>query len=460
MDLPPGRRLRGAALLAALTAALLAGLATAAGGQASDQPTVATTEVDGPITPVIADHLRDTVDAAERGGHEALVVLLDTPGGLLSSMREIVQTFLQAQVPVIVYVSPRGADAGSAGTFVTLAAHVAAMAPATTIGAATPVDLEGGEVGDKAVNNAAAYARTIAEERGRDVEFAVASVREGRSVTAEEALDVGAIDLVVDDLDALLEAADGRGVTLADDEEVTLDTAGASVEALDLSAVRRLLQRLADPNLAFIFISVGTLALLYEFVNPGVGAGGIVGAVLLILAFFSLSVLPVNLAGAALLVLALGLFIGEIFVPGIGVLAAGGVVALVLGGLFLFQQPTGIGIDLTVLLPTAVVAGLLAAFMTRMAARTRHIRAQGGADTLAGRQLTVEQAQGGRGRARIDGTWWRLSAADGGSLTEGEAVRVTGSEGIDLVVERRDDASPEPGPEDTSTETSTDKEDT
>lgn len=441
--LPPAARIRRAAAVLVCAAALLALAASASGAQG---PTVATTEVRGPITPVVAEHLADTVQAARDGGHVALVVELDTPGGLVTSMREIVQTFLGAPLPVVVYVSPRGSDAGSAGTFITLSAHIAAMAPATTIGAATPVDLEGGEVGDKVVNNAAAYAEAIAEARGRDVEFAVDSVREGRSVTADEALRIGAVDLIADDLGALLDDIDGRAVELAGGTRVTLDTAGATPVELEMSWTRRLLQALADPNLAFLFISIGTLAIIYEVANPGVGLGGIVGALMLIMAFVALSVLPVNLAGAALLVLAAGLFVAEAFVPGVGVLAAGGALALLLGGLLLFQRPTGIGVDLIVLVPTVVVSGGLATVIVTTAARTRGLPSRAGSDALIGRHTTVRSARGSSGRAMLDGTSWRIRLEGEGALSPGSSVRVVDRDGLDLIVRPEEHASNTPDP--------------
>jgi membrane-bound serine protease (ClpP class) len=440
------RRVRAVLWLGVLLTGLLAGTATAASswGPAADAQgpaqaqgaarTVATTQVRGAITPVIADHLADTVGRAAADGHRALVVLLDTPGGLVSSMREIVQTFLNAPLPVVVYVSPSGADAGSAGTFITLSAHVAAMAPATTIGAATPVDLEGGEVGDKIVNNAAAYAEAIAEARGRDVEFAVDSVRDGRSVTAGEALEVGAIDLVATDLTTLLEEIDGTAVTVGD-VEVELATAGARVVDLEMTGVRRLLQRIADPNLAFIFISIGTLAIVYEIANPGMGAGGVLGAILLILAFFSLSVLPVNLAGVLLLVLAMGLFVVELFAPGVGVGAFGGTVALVLGGLFLFQRPTGLGVDVTVIVPTVVLLFVLTILAGRIVARSADRPLVGPNDDLVGRTGVVLGVAEGHPRIRLDGTAWRVTPADGTTIVDGTEVTVVSRDNLDLTVE-------------------------
>lgn len=425
-------RLRAAVLLSALTTAMV--LAAAMPLQAQST-TVGITTVQGAITPVVANHLADAVDRADREGLEALVVELDTPGGLVTSMRDIVQTFLNAPLPVIVYVSPRGADAGSAGTFITLAAHVAAMAPATTIGAATPVDMEGGEVGDKIVENAAAFARTIAEERGRDVDFAVDAVRDGRSITAAEALEVGAIDLIVADLDELLEEIDGTTVEVRDDE-VTLATADAGLTELDMPWARRILQRLADPNLAFVFMSIGTIAIVYEVANPGLGAGGIIGAVMLVLAFFALSVLPFTYAGLALLILAGGLFIAELFAPGIGVGAAGGTVALVLGALFLFERPSGVSIDLWVLIPTVLVAFAATILAGRLAAGSRHRPVSDPTTELVGRETAVRGVAEDNPRVRLDGTSWRVRLADDDRvpLRDGDTVVVVAHDNLDLVV--------------------------
>ncbi len=436
------RSLVAALLLAAVTTLGVASLAAATEDPRGTSGAVATTSVRGAITPVIADHLRDTVAIAAIDGHHALVVELDTPGGLVTSMRTIVQTFLNSPIPVIVFVSPSGADAGSAGTFITLSAHVAAMAPATTIGAATPVDVQGGEVGDKIVNNAAAYAEAIAEARGRDVGFAVDSVRDGRSITATEALAIGAVDLIATDLDDLLEQIDGRTIALANGGSLTLATADAPLVELDMSGTRRLLQTIADPNLAFIFISLGTLAILYEIANPGLGAGGIIGAIMLVLAFFSLSVLPVNHAGTLLLVLAAGLFVAELLAPGVGVAAVGGTVAFVLGGLFLFQQPTGVGISLGVLVPTAL-AMLAVVVGTGIAIRRSRVSDGAGEDALIGATATLATRASGRLGVRLDGTWWHIRSVS--DLPVGEVVRIVGLDGTTLIVAPADSV-PAPTP--------------
>jgi membrane-bound serine protease (ClpP class) len=417
---------RRGAVVAALASLALAGSA------AAQPPGLLVAEVRGIITPVVSEYLREAVDRAEREGHVALLVELDTPGGLDASMREIVQAFLGARVPVIVYVAPPGARAASAGALITMAAHVAAMAPGTVIGAATPVDLEGGDVARKVINDAAAYAVSIARERGRDETFAEEAVREGRSVTADEAREVGAIDLIAGSRGELLDAVDGRAIRLAEGRTVELRTRGVPLVEHRMGFSQRVLQWLADPNLAFLFLSLGTLAIIYEIANPGVGLGGIAGAILLLLAFASLSVLPVNVVGVLLLVLALGLFIAELFVPGVGVFAAGGTISLVLGGLFLFRG--SLGIDPVVLLPSGVVAGGGALLLGRAAWRSRRLPPATGAEALIGRRTEVRSVQGDRAEVFLDGTWWGARPR-AGRLEVGQSVRVAAVEGLTLVVE-------------------------
>jgi membrane-bound serine protease (ClpP class) len=418
--------------------ALLAGLVLLAVPATAQQAgtTVLVAQVDGIITPVMADHLADAAAAAVAGGHAALLVELDTPGGLETSMREIVQTFLTSNVPVIVYVSPPGARAASAGSVMTLAAHVAAMAPGTNIGAATPIALEGGEVIDKVIEDSAAYVAAIAEARGRDVDFAVATVRDGRSITASQALEIGVIDVIAASREEVLAAADGMTVTLEPGgHEVTLDTGGAVAVEYELSGVRRLLQALADPNFAFLFLSLGTLAVLYELANPGAGIGGALGAIMLILAFFSLSVLPMNIAGILLLVLAIALFVAELFVPGVGVFAGGGAIALVASGLFLFQRPTGIGVDLSFLLPLPVLVGIGSVVIGRLVWRSqRSARPQGLVGALDGETGVVRSADGRRGRVFVGGSLWK-AYTEGPELRVGDRIRVKRMDGIELVVE-------------------------
>jgi membrane-bound serine protease (ClpP class) len=418
--------------MVAAVALLLAAWPAFAGTGSTDSPVILTTRVEGTITPVIADHLTDGVRRAERERYSAYLVELDTPGGLVTSMREIVQAFLGSRVPVIVHVSPSGARAASAGTFITLSAHVAVMAPGTHIGAATPVDLQGGEITDKVINDMAAYAETVAKQRGRNVQFAVDTVRDGRAVASDEALRIKAIDLVAPDSEQLLDTLDGRTVKLDPATEVTLRTAGARLVTDELGLLRRLLQVLADPNLAFLFISIGTLAVIYELANPGMGLGGVTGAILLILGFFALSVLPVNVAGLALLALAAGLFAAELFAPGTGVFATGGAIALVLAGLFLFEG--SVGVSLAVLLPSAAVVALGSLLAGRLALRARMARPVTGEDALIDRRTVVRNVDEGGAHVLVEGGWWTARGRDG-PLEPGQTVRVVGVEDLQLIVE-------------------------
>jgi membrane-bound serine protease (ClpP class) len=433
---PRRRRLTAALLVTtSLVLAWLVGVPGAATGQGS---TVLVTRVDGTITPVIADHLVDGVGQAERDGRAAYLVELDTPGGLDTSMREIIKAFLGADVPVVVYVTPSGARAASAGALITFAAHVAAMAPGTTIGAATPVAPQGGEISDKVLNDAAAFAETVAAQRGRNTRFAIDTVREGRAVTAEEAVRLDAVDLLAASRAELLEQLDGRTVKVASGNTVTLRTAGATTVEQDFGLFRRLLQLLADPNLAFLFLSLGTLAIVYELANPGIGFGGIAGAIFLLLGFFALSVLPINLVGVLLLALAAALFITELFVPGVGVFAAGGSVALILGGLFLFDG--AVRIDPAVLVPVALVVGGGSVLAGRLAWRARRAPSVSGREGLLGRQLTVQTVDGATGQVLLDGAWWTARSRSA-PLQPGQTVRVVDLDGLELIVDPEEGTS-------------------
>ncbi|MGH9211632.1 MAG: NfeD family protein [Acidimicrobiales bacterium] len=404
------------------------------------------TTVEGPITPVIDDHLADAVARAEDGGYVALVVEIDTPGGLDSSMRDIVQGFLAAEVPIVAYVSPPGARAGSAGALIALSANVVAMAPGTAIGASTPVSLDGAEVGDKVVNDAAAFAEAIAERRGRNVEVAVDMVREGRSLPVGEAVEVGAVDLEAGSLTELLGEIDGVEVDVGIDERsVTLRTAGARVDDEDMGLFRRIQQTLADPNLAFLFLSIGTLAIIYELASPGVGAGGVVGAISLLLALFSLSVLPVNAAGLLLLLVAVVMFVAELFAPGVGIAAAGGTVALVLAGVFLFPATPGLELSMAVVLPIAVVIGAAVVVAGRLVVRSRRAPVSAsGHGVLIGQVAIVRRRDGAPAQAFVEGAWWTVRTTAPSPPRGGSTVRVVGLEGLDLIVEPDEPDEPVP----------------
>jgi membrane-bound serine protease (ClpP class) len=412
-------------------AAALVLLAPASVLAQDDSPRVLVVELSGAVTPVIADHIEQAVQRATDEANDAVLVVLDTPGGLDTSMREVVRTFLNSRVPVVVWVAPPGARAASAGAVIVLASHVAAMAPGTNIGAATPVSIEGGDLGDKIVNDATAYVVAIAQRTGRDEGFARDIVRKGRSEPASTALRIGAADIVEADRDRLLERIHGRTVTIGG-EKVELRTKGATIVTHELGFVNRVRQYLADPNLAFLFMSLGTLAIVYELANPGIGLGGIAGVILIVLALFALSVLPVNAAGIAFLILALGLFVAELFVPGVGVMAAGGTVALVLAGLFLVRGDQRVA--LTVLLPTAIVMFGAVMIATRLVWRTRRTPPVMGMDALRGRTARIRRAGDGTALGvMLEGAWWSVRSDE--LLEEGQTVRVTATEGLELIVE-------------------------
>ena len=427
--------------MASVAVLLLAAPATAS-QPATERAAVVVTRLDGPLSPVGATELIEAVAAAEEQGAAALLVEIDTPGGLVTSMREVVESFLNARVPVITYVTPSGARGASAGSLIVMSGHVAAMAPTTTIGAATPQPLGGGEVSDKVVNDTAAYAEAIAEQRGRDVEFARASVESGESITAGQALERGVIDLIASDRVTLLAELDGTTVDVAG-QPVQLQLAGAPIEVREPGFFRAVLNRLVDPNLTFILLALGTLALLVEFASPGIGAGGVTGVILLLLAGFSLSLLPTTLVGLALLALAAVLFIAELFVPGTGVMAAGGAVALVLAGLFLFDDASGMSVSPAVLIPVAgvVLAGSVALALTVRNAQHQPRRLDD--DQLIDAVAEVLVAHGDQGQVMLRGERWHVRT-DEPPLEPGMLVRVLDRVGLTLLVEP-DEEWPEDG---------------
>lgn len=430
---------RWALVLCGVLLALSAVSAAAATDTATtDGSPVVVTRLDGALSPVSANALIDAVTEAEERDAAALLVEIDTPGGLITSMREVVQRFLNAEVPIVTYVTPNGARAASAGTLITISGNVAAMAPTTTIGAATPVTLGGGEVGGKVVNDAASYAQAVAEARGRDTAFARDSVVTGASITADEALDRGVIDLIAPNRLTLLAQLDGTTVVLGDGTTVQLALTNAPVIELDAGWTRAVLERVVDPNLTFVLLALGTLSLLVEFANPGIGAGGITGVILLLLAGFSLSLLPTTLVGVALLVLAAGLFIAELFVPGTGVLAAGGSVALVVAGLFLFDEASGLSVSQPVVLGVAAVV-LIGSTALAVAARNAQSQPYRLDDEqLVDRVVDVVVAHGDQGQAMIDGERWHVRT-DEPPLERGMRVRVLERFGLTLLVEPEDD---------------------
>jgi len=457
----PDRRLQrnrgfATAALAAVLAAF-AGTAAAAEPEPAAEPAsaaesagpVVRVRVDSIIHPVAVELLEDAIAEADALGAEALVVELSTPGGLLPSTREIFTAMLGAATPVVVYVAPSGAQAASAGFFLLMAADVAAMAPGTNTGAAHPVGGQGEEIegamGEKVEQDAAATIRSLAARHGRNAELAEAAVVESRSFTADEALEADLIDLVAPSLTALLAELDGREVT-KNGRTMTLETAEAVVETVEMSPWRRVLAALAHPNIAYILLSLGFLGIYFELMNPGSILPGVVGGICLILAFFSLSVLPVNYAGVALILLAIVLFIAEIKVPSYGMLTVGGVVSLALGGLMLFKSPLpALRVSLELVFGVALLAALVVGFLMRLALRAQRSKVRTGNEGLVGEVGRAFTALGPGdprpGKVFVHGEFWHARA--GRPVEAGRAVRVTAVEGMLLAVEP--EAEPVPG---------------
>lgn len=403
---------------------------------------VAVLELRGSVDPGTADYIAGGFAEAQAMGASAVVVRLDTPGGLLQSARDIVQAELTAEVPVVVYVEPSGARAGSAGVFVTMAAHVAAMAPGTTIGAAHPVSLMGGGeqqgedqdrvMEDKILEDTMAWARAIAEKRGRSVEWAERAVRESDALTATEAVDVGAVDVVAPDLDALLAAIDGWEVETPSGT-VTLETAGAEQVEIAMSIRQSVLHVLGNPNVLFALIVLGMLGLYTEFYNPGLIIPGAVGVLCLVGAGVGLAVIPFNAGGLLLLLVGFGCFALEPTTPTFGALTSAGVVAVLLGGALLFDVS---GFDLSVhpalLAGVAAVAGAAVLAVAWLVVRDRAMQPATGAEGLVGMTGAVLVGGADRGRVRVHGEDW--AATWPGVLEPPQPVQVQSVDGLTLHV--------------------------
>jgi membrane-bound serine protease (ClpP class) len=401
-------------------------------------------KVDGAIGPIAHKIILEALDRAERNRSEALVIELDTPGGLLSTTRLICKRLLAAEVPVVVYVSPSGARAGSAGVFITLAANIAAMAHGTNIGAAHPVDIGGGAPGekkdssgvmsDKITNDAAAFARTLAERNGKNIEWAEKAVRQSVSATESEALKLGIIDLIASSRDSLLALLEGR-VVQVNGQADTLHTAGATVNETPLSTRLRILDFIADPNIAYIFLLLGVYGLFFELYNPGSILPGVVGGLSLILAFFSLQLLPMNWAGLLLILLGIGLFALEIKITSYGLLTVGGVIAMTIGSLMLFDPATtGIRVGLHLILPAAIVTALFFAFVVGAGIRAQREKKQTGWEGMIGKVGTVKMPLTPRGTVLVHGELWE--AIGEGEIEKGARVQVKVVEGMTLRVTR------------------------
>ena len=410
--------------------------------QAASPNTFEILTTSGIVNPILSSYLQRGIHQAETDGAAAVIIQLDTPGGLDSSMREIVQSIIGSRVPVVVYISPNGARAASAGVFITESAHIAAMATNTVIGAAHPVNLGPSGVQDvatdeatKIVNDAAAYMRTITGARGRNVDWTEQAVRSSVSVTETEALKLNVIDMVAPDLDYLLLLLDGKQVTLQDGSVVILHSKGAATRQNPMTGNENFLYSISDPNIAYLLLSVATLGIMVELSNPGLIFPGVIGAICLLMAFFSLGTLPVNYAGIGLMLLAFGLFIAEVH-TGHGIFAAGGIISLFLGSTILFQ-----GGSLFQVSPwlSGIITLIFAAFFVFLVAKVitaRRLPASTGREELIGKPARVTVALSPEGMVLFRGERWK-AVTDGEKVPAGENVIINKVDSLTLHVSRK-----------------------
>jgi membrane-bound serine protease (ClpP class) len=421
-----------------LPAALGLALVLAAAGPAG-AATVSTLQLDGVISPIAVRLVSGAIQQAKAEGAAALVIQLDTPGGLERSMRSIVREMLNAPIPVVVYVSPTGARAASAGAFITMAAHIAAMAPATNIGAAHPVAAGGGQIDKESMkkieNDAAAFIRTVALERGRNVEWAEKAVRQSVSATEREALKLGIIDLVADNLPDLLAKIDGRQVKTTAGM-VTLRTKDATARPIDVGWRDRFLALITDPNVAYVLMMLGMLGLFFELANPGVILPGVIGGISLILAFFAFQSLPINYAGLLLILFGIVLLVAEIKIVSHGVLTIGGIIAIVLGSLMLVNTPElPLSVSWKVIVPVVAATAGIFVFAISAGIRAQLQRPATGSEGLIGQVGMVRTPVDPDGQVFVRGEIWR-AVSEGDRIREGEQVRIVGVDGLTLRVKR------------------------
>ena len=424
--------------IAWLVIPLIAGL----GGSllAAGPTTVEVLTVDGTIVPVIADYVDRGISRAEEDGATACIIELDTPGGLLDSTDKIVKSIMNADLPIVVYVSPKGAWAASAGTFITLSANIAAMTPGTTIGAAHPVSGGGQEIPademQKIVEFSAKWMRTIAEERGRNMTEAELAVTESKSFTDVDALAANLINLRSDSLDSLISQINGWDVTLASGREVTIDTTNYSLTRNEMNTIERFLQTISDPNIAYILLTLATIGLIVEISNPGMVFPGIAGGISLFLAFYSLGVLNAYWGGIALILLAVGLFIAEYFTTTFGLLTAGGVISLVAGSLLLFSHSPGVHVDTGLVIGVVVGFTAFAVFVIGAIIRGQRRRKATGAEGMIGTIAIAKTPLDPAGTVLAQGELW-TAASEGGRVAPGEEVTITKVEGLKLWVTKK-----------------------
>ncbi len=408
----------------------------AAGAEASRVDVIKLT---GPIGPVSVQQVSSAIERAEDDQSECLVVMLDTPGGLLDSTQLIIKDILASNVPVVVYVAPSGAGAGSAGVFITMSAHVAAMAPGTSIGAAHPVSA-GGAVADSVMNEkienfSASYIRSIAEKHGRNADWAEQAVRKSVALTDREAVEQNVVDLNVATLDSLLVRIDGTVVEVREGSRV-LRTKDAEVQIREMDWHHRVLHILSNPNIAYLLMMLGFYGLIYEFINPGAIFPGVVGGMCVIIGLFALQTLPINYAGLLLLLLGLGLFVTELFVVSGGLLALGGAISFTIGSMMLIDSPYPyLRISLYAIIPAVIATGTFVLFAAGYALRAQKRRTTTGDQGLIGETGDARTAVDARsGSVFVHGEYW--SATSAVPVESGAPVRVVGINGLRLQVER------------------------
>ena len=417
--------------------------------QQPNSPHALVMTVDGIINSVKEGFISRAIDQAEEDGAELLIIQLDTPGGLLNSTREIVELLLESPVPVAVFVSPRGARAGSAGTFITAAANIAVMAPGTNIGAATPISSTGQDLQDtlasKIENDTAALIRSIAQTRGRNQDKLEETVRSAASYSAQEALADNVVDLIADDLEDLLAKVDGL-IAETSVGDVELQTKGLDLHDFNKNILEHFLEFISDPNVSFILLTVGGLGIVVEMFNPGLIAPGVVGVICLLLAFLALGNLPVNWAGVVFVILATVLTVLEIVVAGFGILGVGAVVSLIVGGLILFTQfgdvsPTMPTIEVSrwLISGTGGVVSLVLVYVVGLAYQSRRQGPPEKALTLAGMQGRVTGELAPRGVVLVGNETWTAISEDDSVISIGEPVEVRSVDGLILTVFRRSD---------------------
>ncbi len=403
-------------------------------GEASAAEGVAIIEIEGTINPGTANFLARCIEEAEETGSDLIIVRLDTPGGLATSMRTMIKRIMNSMVPVVVYVAPTGAGAASAGVMITVSAHIAAMAPGTNIGAAHPVSAGGEDIqetmSEKVVNDMASYGRGIARERGRNGEWVEKAIRESVSITADEALRQNVVDLIAKDIDELLQLIDGREVVLASGKRI-IETHGLTRTYFEPGFRDRVLSTISDPNIAYILMMIGLAGIYFEMSHPGAIFPGMIGAISLILAFFSFQTLPVNYAGLMLIALAIILFIAEIKITSYGVLSLGGIVSLSLGSIMLFED---VMVSLKLMGPTIILISGFFVVVSSLAYRAHRSKPRSGMEGLVGEMGIVKEALDPEGLVFVHGELWSASSHE--KIEADEKVQVKGIDGLVLEVVR------------------------